>query len=255
MTPDRGKQALLTALGVTAGVATGIWLWSRREPGGQPEPTGWSRPHGTGADVAEALRSDGALSHRSIEVDSIADGVIELTGAVESREEAERAVSLAQGTQGVFTVVNRLVVEAEEAHREETRRRREAGAPELQGSGHTGMGVGMGTRRQSPDTDPDRPSDKQKILDRQLNVQNVEDAAAGGLDPISGAEAVESTDMKPGDERAIEEAGLDAGPRPTSAPRESRLEEPGSEESGPEESSPQESAPEGSVLEENETKP
>ena len=83
------------------------------------------------------------------------------------------------------------------------------------------MGVGMGTRRQSPSTDPDRPSDKQKILDRELDVGNIQDAPEGGPDPVSGDDAVESTRVKPGDERAIQEAGLDAEPRPTSTPKES----------------------------------
>jgi hypothetical protein len=83
------------------------------------------------------------------------------------------------------------------------------------------MGAGMGTRRQSPSTDPDRPSDKQKMIERELEVANVEDTPEGGPNPISGDEAVESERVKPGDERAIEEAGLDPSPRPDSTPKES----------------------------------
>lgn len=221
MIPERGKQTVWTVLGLTAGVATGVWLWRRRSAREQPRRGEWAPPRGAGGEVAEALRRDRTLARRSIEADAIADGVVELTGRVGSREEARRAVRLAQGAGGVYTVVNRLVIEDEENHREETRRRREEGAPELNDRGHSGMGVGMGTRRQSPDTDPDRPSDKQKMLDRELEVGNVEDTPGGGLDPVSGAEAVESTPVKPGDERAMEEAGLDAEPRPTSTPKES----------------------------------
>lgn len=229
MGPDRGKQTLLTALGVSAGVATGLWLWRRAQPRRQAPaatgPSGWAQPRGSGADVADALRRDRSLGARAIEVDSIAEGVIELTGEVESREEARRAVTIAQGTRGVYTVVNRLALHDEEAHRSDTQRRRRDGDPALRERHHYGMGVGMGTRRQSPDTDPDRPSDKQKILDRELDVGNVEDAPEDGPNPISGAEAVESGRVKPGDERAIRDAGLDPEPRPNSTPKESVPEE------------------------------
>lgn len=230
MIEERSKQALWTAVGMSAGFATGVWLWRRGQaqtvrPAEESVPSGWTRPRGSGAEVAEALARDRTLGGRSIEVDSISDGVIELTGHVRTRAEAQRAVALAQSTTGVYTVVNRLTLDQDEAHLDETQRRRREGAPELQERKHYGMGVGMGTRRQSPDTDPDRPSDKQKILDRELDVANVEDTPEGGLDPISGAEAVESTRVKPGDEMAIRDAGLDAEPRPTSTPKESVDEE------------------------------
>lgn len=230
MIAERGRQALWTALGVSAGVATGVWLWRRgQEPAEKAPvrgaPEGWARPEGSGAAVAEALQRDRTLRNRSIEVESISEGVIELAGHVAAREEAHRAVEIAQGTSGVYTVVNRLTLDDEESHRAETRQRRAEGAPELQERQHYGMGVGMGTRRQSPDTDPDRPSDKQKILERELDVANVEDTPEGGPAPISGAEAVESSDVKPGDEMAIRDADLDPEPRPTSTPKESVAEE------------------------------
>lgn len=225
MTPDQNKQALLTVLGVSAGVATGLWLWSRGQAARQTPavvgPTRWSPPRGAGSEVADALREDRTLAKRAIEVDSISDGVIELTGEVDSRAEARRAVAIAQGTRGVYTVVNRLTLMEEESHLSETQRRRENGDADLIERHHYGMGVGMGTRRQSPATDPDRPSDKQKILDRELDVGNVEDAPEDGLNPISGAEAVESEPMKPGEESAIRDAGLDPSPRPNSTPKES----------------------------------
>lgn len=225
MKPDQSKQAVLTVIGVSAGLATGLWLWRRRRaPARTPGhfgPAGWSPPPGAGADVAAALRQDRTLSARTIEVDSISDGVIELTGEVDTREEARRAVAIAQSASGVYTVVNRLTLAQEESHRAETQQRRRDGASDLTERHHYGMGVGMGTRRQSPDTDPDRPSDKQKILDRELDVANVEDAPEAGPDPISGAEAVDSGDVKPGDEMAIRDAGLDPSPRPNSTPKRS----------------------------------
>lgn len=221
MIEDRRTQALLTVVGVSAGVATGLWLWRRSRVEPEYGPAQWSRPRGLAQEVASSLRRDGTLGRRSIEVDAVAEGVIELSGTVHSREEADRAVGVAQRSTGVYTVVNRLLIEEEESKRAENRRRRANGAPEFQSRSHSGMGVGMGTRRQSPDTDPDRPSDKQKILDRALDVANVEDAPESGPDPISGPEAVESTPVKPGDEAAMRDAGLDPSPRPNSTPRES----------------------------------
>jgi hypothetical protein len=191
MTGERGRQALLTILGVSAGVATGLWLWRRTSDRVRYAPAGaW--PPGLAQEVASSLRGDEELSRRPIDVDSIAEGVIELSGSVRTRAEAERAVGVAQGSRGVYTVVNRLVVEDEEEHRLETRRRRENGAPELNSRGHSGMGVGMGTRRQSPDTDPDRPSDKQKILDRELEAPIVEDAPDTAVDDVEPADQDET---------------------------------------------------------------
>lgn len=232
MFPEQSKQALWTAIGVSAGVAAGVWLWRRQQPApargpyDESAPSGWQRPRGAGAVVADALQRDRLLRNQSIEVDSISDGVIELTGHVRTRAEAQRAVELAQSTTGVYTIVNRLTLDEVESHRRETRQRRSEGAPELLERQHYGMGVGMGTRRHSPDTDPDRPSDKQKILERELDVANSGDSPADGPDPISGDDAVESTRVKPGDEIAIQDAGLEAEPRPTSTPKES-LEEGG----------------------------
>lgn len=208
MRNDRRTQAILALFGISAGVAGGLWLWRRREAVRREAGRRWGQPRGSAQDVAEALRQDGKLGRRAIEVDTIAEGVVELNGTVRDRAEAERAVGIAQRTTGVYTVVNRLVVDAEEAQRNETRRRWAEGAPELRERHHYGMGVGMGTRRQSPATDPDRPSDKKTMLDRELNVNRVDDEVEAPTRDPNTASRVESTDVKPGDERAIEDAGL-----------------------------------------------
>jgi hypothetical protein len=190
MMVDRDRQSLLTIFGISAGVATGlvagVWLWRRRSDLVSEAMPLWHEPRGSAQDVAESLRADGKLSRRRIEVDTIAEGVVELSGSVRDRQEADRAVGIAQRTTGVYTVVNRLRIEAEDSHREETRRRWSEGAPELRERQHYGIGVGMGRSRHSPLTDPDRPSDKQKIVERELDVNRVEDAG----DAVPGAGGV-----------------------------------------------------------------
>ena len=210
MMEDRGRQAMLTAVGISAGVATtvGLWLWRRRAA--RPSPA----VAGPAQEVARAIREDEQLSARGIGVHSIAEGVLELTGRVRDRGEAERARNIAQATASVHTVVNRLTVEAEETAREETRRRWQEGAPDLRERQHYGMGVGMGTRRQSPSTDPDRPSDKQHRIARELEVGNVEREADLPVHEASGESRVEPEPLKPGDVRVIEEAGLSADGAP-----------------------------------------
>jgi len=216
MNMERERRALLT---ISAGVATGaaaaagMWLWRRRTiPDTQPEGA-WAAPRGSAQEVSESLRDDPKLSRRRIEVDAIAEGVVELSGSVRDRTEADRAVGLAQGTTGVYTVVNRLRIEAEESRRESTRRRWDEGAPELRERHHHGMGVGMGTPRHAARTDPDRPNDKQRIIERELDVAKVEDD--GPESPESEVRSIGAVDdpfMKPGDERSIREAGLDPSP-------------------------------------------
>jgi hypothetical protein len=215
---EHDRQSLLTVLGISAGVATGVaaglWLWRRRAGEMSDGLERWAEPRGSAQDVAEAFRGDSKLSRRRIEVDTIAEGVVELSGSVRDRAEADRAVGIAQRTTGVYTVVNRLRIEAEESARETTRRRWNEGAPELRERHHYGMGVGMGPRRHSPATDPDRPSDKPRMLERDLDVGNVEEDLEAASFPESGGGAVEDPYMKPGDEAAIREAGLDPSPRP-----------------------------------------
>lgn len=205
MNNDRRTQAILALFGISAGVAGGLWLWQRNESVRREVGRRWGQPRGSAQDVSDALREDGKLARRQIEVDAIAEGVVELTGTVRDRAEAERAVGIAQRTTGVYTVVNRLVVDAEEAQRNETRRRWAEGAPELRERHHYGMGVGMGTRRQSPATDPDRPSDRQSMIERELTPGQFEDEGTPVPQEPSAGELVESTDVKPGDEMAMED--------------------------------------------------
>ena len=54
------------------------------------------------------------LCERAIDIGAIGAGIIELTGWVHSAAEATHAVTVARGTPGVRTVVNRIVVRDED---------------------------------------------------------------------------------------------------------------------------------------------
>ncbi|MQA90919.1 MAG: BON domain-containing protein [Gemmatimonas sp.] len=110
--------------------------------------------------VLRAFLQDEVLGERAIDIGAISYGIVELSGTVWSESEAEQAVSLANMTEAVRTVVNRLEIE------EQTRRggwRQKLSREDLDSTfqhqeGRTG---GMGRRRQSSETDPDRPDDSQ----------------------------------------------------------------------------------------------
>ena len=159
-----------------AGTAAALWLARRRDRTQYPqlERSPLERA------VREALRSDERLGRRGVLVTEVGSGVVELAGMVDSAEEMSAAVAAAQRCEGVGTVVNRLAVRTEEERLAETRQRFEAGDPSLTETHWTGMGVGMGRRRQSPLTDPDQRDDRARILDRELAATRV---AKEDLDP------------------------------------------------------------------------
>ena len=64
--------------------------------------------------VLDAYRNDPILCERAVDIGAIGAGIIELTGWVHSAGEAEHAVTLARGTPGVDTVVNRIAVRDQE---------------------------------------------------------------------------------------------------------------------------------------------
>ncbi len=119
--------------------------------------------------VLDSFFTDSVLSERGVDVGAISPGIIELSGSVWSEEEAARAVRHANAIPGVRTVVNRLDVEEESRALDDARRRLEAEGGNVtsiqRGVARTG---GMGTRRQSHLTDPDRPDDSQHREQRSL---------------------------------------------------------------------------------------
>lgn len=173
MSSDRART-LWKLAGLAAGVAAGWWLWRRGTTEAGGEVRRWTGPGDPAFRIQGAFDRDPELATR-LRVHAISDGVVEITGGVAEREQRDRAVAMAHSTPGVHTVVNRIVVEPEEARLAENRARQEDGSASRQ---HYGMGVGMGTRRQSPDTDPERPSDRQKLVERELDVDRMRDELA-----------------------------------------------------------------------------
>lgn len=187
--PDYGREALTFALGAAGGLALGLLLVrsmpSPRRSGQVGTPlrerartvAGRLRParlRRMGEEqreltrledgVLDAFISDRVLGDRGIDVGAVSPGIVELSGSVWTREEADRAVRVANGVAGVKTVVNRMEIEDEVRQRNESRRNLEemgSGVTSLQhGTARVG---GMGARRQGRETDPDRPDDSREI--------------------------------------------------------------------------------------------
>ena len=128
--------------------------------------------------AVEVLRHDSVTGGCAIDVAALAPGILELTGTVPTHDAGQRATRLLHAVAGVKTVINRVDVEGAAARPSGPQRWGGGGGG---GGEWTGMRVGMGRRRQSPDTDPDQPDDSAKLLDRSLQV-----------DPGEVAEAVRS---------------------------------------------------------------
>ena len=136
--------------------------------------------------VLEAFTNDPMLAERAIDIGAIGTGVIELAGWVESDDEAERAMTIAQGIPGVNTVVNRLMVDDEEQEIGETIRRARAGDPALNDRGWEGQQVGTGKRRQGSSSETDRHADpKPELGDRWLSEREALKNSAEDLDEIT----------------------------------------------------------------------
>lgn len=204
--PDYGKEALTFALGAAGGLALGLLVVrGMSAPGRVSEVSGNLRERartvagrlrparlrrqgpeqrelsGLEDRVLEAFFGDSLLSERGIDVGAISPGIVELSGSVWTEDEADRAVRVANGVEGVRTVVNRMEIEDESRQIEAVRRRVEEGSNGAiqHGTARTG---GMGSRRQGSETDPDRPDDSQHMslgaLDRADRAQEADEGYA-----------------------------------------------------------------------------
>ncbi|MDQ6689472.1 MAG: BON domain-containing protein [Gemmatimonadota bacterium] len=129
--------------------------------------------------VLEAFRNDPTLSERAVDIGAVEDGIIELTGWVNSEDEAHQAVVIARGVPGVETVVNRLVIRTDEVLFDDAAHRYEDGDPPFTERHWEGQQVGTGRRRQGNSTEVDRHADPRNVLeDRSLSEDRAFMAAA-----------------------------------------------------------------------------
>ena len=135
--------------------------------------------------VLEAFRNDPTLSERAIDIGALEDGIIELTGWVNSEDESHQAVVIARGVPGVDTVVNRLTIRTDEDLFDDAAHRYEDGDPAFTERHWEGQQLGTGRRRQGTSEEIDRHADpKNKLEDRSLKEESAYLAAA---DEIPGA--------------------------------------------------------------------
>lgn len=138
--------------------------------------------------VLHAFRKDAVLSERAIDIGAIGEGIIELSGWVETHEESEHAMSVTREVPGIVTVVNRLFVgddEEGESDLDEDELDGESNSP-IPGGVWEGQRVGTGRRRQGNSGEMDRHADpKPELEDKWLSEDRALDEAAGPIEGIA----------------------------------------------------------------------
>jgi hypothetical protein len=129
--------------------------------------------------VLEAFRNDPVLAERPVDIGALGEGIIELSGWVESDDEVEHATTIAGGVPGVETVVNRLAVGEDEMDDETRTNVPDDPSEPLEGGRWQGNRIGTGRRRQGTSDEPTRHADpKPELEDRWLSEeQQIRDAA------------------------------------------------------------------------------
>ena len=135
--------------------------------------------------VLEAYHNDPILSERAIDIGAIDEGIIELTGWVYAASEAELAVTIARGTPGVKTVLNRLTVRAEEDQLADSAERYEAGEDRLAEAHWESQSGGMGSKR------PPRSGRKGGVSGSAGSTPALDDVADNISDDVSDTGSVE----------------------------------------------------------------
>ncbi len=136
--------------------------------------------------VLEAYHNDPILSERAIDIGAIDDGIIELTGWVYAASEAEHAVTVARGTPGVDTVVNRLAVRAQEDQLGDAADHYASGDDRYTEAHWEGQQVGTGRPRQGNSSQPGRHADPRvELEDRWMNEAEAYREAADNVEGLA----------------------------------------------------------------------
>ena len=115
--------------------------------------------------VLEAFRNDPILSERAIDIGALDEGIVELTGWVNSGDEAEQAVVITRGVPGVDTVVNRLAIRTDEDLFDDAAQDYDEGDSSLTEGHWEGQNIGTGRRRQGNSSEVDRHGDSKIELE------------------------------------------------------------------------------------------
>jgi len=136
--------------------------------------------------VLRAFRRDAILSERAIDIGAIGEGIIELSGWVETHEESEHAMAVTRTVPGIVTVVSRLFIGAEEADASDLDDEElDEGAP-IPGGVWEGQRVGTGRRRQGNSGEVDRHADPKPVLEgKWLDEDHALEEAAGPIEGIA----------------------------------------------------------------------
>lgn len=144
--------------------------------------------------VLEAFYNDPILCERPVDIGAMEDGVIELTGWVNTADEASHAVTIAQGVPGVETVVNRLTVRVDEAQRNYQSVMYEEGDPSLAEGHWEGQQVGIGRKRQGDSSEFGRHEDpKPELEDKWMDKRHAAWDAAEDVDEIGNGNRKETS--------------------------------------------------------------
>ncbi len=135
-----------------------------------------SEPTGLEERVLEAFRNDPILCERAIDIGSIGESTIELAGWVTTDEEAEHAVTIARGTPGVDTVLNRIAVGDEEERIADHARLFAEGDDAHTEAHWEGNTVGTGRRRQGTSDEYDRHADPRVELAEKWTAADAHEA-------------------------------------------------------------------------------
>ncbi len=169
------KSMWALAIGASVGLAAGLVIAARsglfsRGGGGKLDRALTLMEE----QIVQLLSFDSVLGQRAVEVAALAPGIVELTGTVDSEEEAHRAVELAQRAHGVRTVLNRIEVGVNETRLARNSRRFGASVGDRPPQ-FGGMSAGIGRRRQGMETEPPQHDDHADMLTKAADKDAVID--------------------------------------------------------------------------------
>jgi hypothetical protein len=147
--------------------------------------------------VLEVFRNDPILCERALDIGAVGEDAIELAGWVNTEEEAEHAVTVARGTPGVATVVNRIAIGEEEERVRDHSARFANGDDDHTEAHWEGNIVGTGRRRQGTSDEPDRHADPRVPLEeRWTSTQADLKEAAGDTEGLAERRRREKKEVK-----------------------------------------------------------